>query len=392
MSLKTRLFVLLLSTPVLAFVLVGGLMGQSTIASGEDRFAHIAVFQDVLDLVMRSYVTEVKPDRVMEGALRGLADGLDPDNAYLTAAMVRQVEAGDAEPDADVGISMTRQYYLRVVATRDGSPGAKAGLQTGDYIRAIDGKATRDMSVFEGNRLLRGKAGSKVTLTVIRGNAADPHEIPLGTREVRRPDGRQPIARQRCWLPADRRIQQRDRRRASPSRHAAGNGRREIADRRRPPHRRRIVRERHRRRAALREIRNAGDQGGPRETGRANRSTAASGDGAIATPVTLLTTTGTAGAAELFVSALDGANRADVIGERTLGRAGLQKLVKLPEGRGLWLTYARYLRADGSAIQSKGIEPDVAVDEPSPEFGSPAPEKDVILDAALERVRAKAAA
>jgi carboxyl-terminal processing protease len=131
----------------------------------------------------------------------------------------------------------------------------------------------------------------------------------------------------------------------------------------------------------------AGRENGPRE-----QIQAASGDGVIATPVTLLTTTGTAGAAELFVSALDSANRADVIGERTLGRAGLQKLVKLPEGRGLWLTYARYLRADGSAIQSKGIEPDVAVDEPSPEFGSPAPEKDVILDAALERVRAKAAA
>jgi len=391
MSLKTRLFVLLLSTPVLAFVLVGGLMGQSTIASGEDRFAHIAVFQDVLDLVMRSYVTEVKPDRVMEGALRGLADGLDPDNAYLTAAMVRQVETGDAEPDADVGISMTRQYYLRVVATRDGSPGAKAGLQTGDYIRAIDGKATRDMSVFEGNRLLRGKAGSKVTLTVIRGNAADPHEIPLvrekfaGPMVVSRSLGNG-VGYLRI-VAFNNGIADELRRHATQL--ATGGAKSLIVDVRRTAegsYENGIAAARLFVKSGTLAIK-AGRENGPRE-----QIAAASGDGAIATPVTLLTTTGTAGAAELFVSALDGANHADVIGERTLGRAGLQKLVKLPEGRGLWLTYARYLRADGSAIQGKGIEPDVAVDEPSPEFGSPAPEKDVILDAALERVRAKAAA
>ena len=66
-----------------------------------------------------------------------------------------------------------------MIAARDGSPGAKAGLQTGDYVRAIDGTPTRDMSVFEGSRLLHGQPGTKVVLTVIRGNAADPHEFTL---------------------------------------------------------------------------------------------------------------------------------------------------------------------------------------------------------------------
>ena len=391
MSLKTRLFVLLLSTPVLAFVLVGGLMGQSTIASGEDRFAHIAVFQDVLDLVLRSYVTEVKPDRVMEGALRGLADGLDPDNAYLSPAMVRQVESGEVQPDGDIGVSMTRQYYLRVVAARDGSPGAKAGLQTGDYIRAIDGKPTRDMSVFEGNRLLRGKAGSKITLTVIRGNAADPHEIPLVREKFAGP---LVVSRSLGNGVGYLRIVAfhnsiSDELRRHTAELASGGAKSIIIDVRRTAegsYDNGIAAARLFVKSGTLAIK-AGRENGPRE-----QIQTASGDGAITTPVTLLTTTGTAGAAELFVSALDSANRAEVIGERTLGRAGIQKLVKLPEGRGLWLTYARYLRADGSAIQGRGIEPDVAVDEPSPEFGSPAPEKDVILDAALERVRAKAAA
>jgi carboxyl-terminal processing protease len=115
----------------------------------------------------------------MEGALKGLAEGLDPDSAYLDTKEVADVQSGAPLPEGDIGLELTRQYYLRVIAARDGSPAAKAGLQTGDYIRGIDGKPTRDLSVFEGMRLLRGEPGSKVTLTIIRGNAADPHEVPL---------------------------------------------------------------------------------------------------------------------------------------------------------------------------------------------------------------------
>jgi carboxyl-terminal processing protease len=120
--------------------------------------------------------------------------------------------------------------------------------------------------------------------------------------------------------------------------------------------------------------------------------TANAGDGAIELPVTLLVTTGTSGAAELFASALEGNKRAELIGERTLGRAGIQKLVRLPDGRGLWLTYARYLTPDGETIQGKGLTPDLGVDDPEYDFDQPRPAKDPILDAALERIAKKKAA
>src|SRR5207237_1614674 len=97
-----------------------------------------------------------------------------PDSAYLTADQRKQGESGAAAPSGGVGLELTRQYYLRVIAARDGSPAAKAGLQTGDYIRMIDKTATRDMSVWEGKRALRGAPGSKVSVTVIRANAPDP--------------------------------------------------------------------------------------------------------------------------------------------------------------------------------------------------------------------------
>jgi len=119
---------------------------------------------------------------------------------------------------------------------------------------------------------------------------------------------------------------------------------------------------------------------------------AAATDGTIDLPVTLLVTNGTTGAAELFIAAIDGNGRGEILGERTLGRAGLQKLVQLPENRGLWLTYARYLTPAGEPIHGRGLEPDVRIEEPTLEFGAAAPDQDVMLDAALEHLRTKKAA
>jgi carboxyl-terminal processing protease len=387
MSLKTRLSVLFISTPVLAFVLVGGLLGNSSAATNDESYQHLRVFDDVVQLVVNSYVTEVKVDHAMEGALRGLADGLDPDSAYLNPQMVRAVETGEAPADGDVGIELTRQYYLRVIATRDGSAGAKANLQTGDYIRAIDGKPTRDMSVFEGARLLRGRPGTKVTVAVIRGNAADPHEISLVREKVSGP-----LVTSRTLdnnVGYVRIVSLRDGAVQELRKHAtdlASKGARAlIVDVRRTAegsYENGIEAARLFVKSGTLAIKAGREKDGPRQSIQAQAA-----DGAIDLPVTLLTTTGTSGAAELFVSALDGNNRAEIVGERTLGRAGIQKLIKLPEGRGLWLTYARYLRPDGEQIQGRGINPDVEVDEPSQEFGEPVPEKDVILDAALQRIK-----
>src|SRR6266849_4027005 len=180
MSSRTRLIVMTVSAPVIAFAIVGGFLGKVT-ARG-DTYQHLKVFDDVIGLITSNYVEEASVDKVMHGAMRGLADGLDPDSSYLSAEEVKQVVNNQAAPSADVGLEITRQYYLRVIAARDNSPAARAGLRTGDYVRAINDTPTREMSVWEGLRALRGAPGSKVSITIIRGNAADPHVIEL-TRE-----------------------------------------------------------------------------------------------------------------------------------------------------------------------------------------------------------------
>src|SRR5947208_15538287 len=180
MTSRTRIIVMSITAPVVAFAIIGGLLGK--VLARVATYQHRKIFDDVVSLITSNYVEEVNVDKVMRGAMHGLADGLDPDSAYLTPDQVKQVEAGAPLPAGDVGIDLTRQYYLRVIATRDNSPAAKAGLRTGDFVRMIDNLPTRDMSVWEGVRALRGAPGSTVKLTVIRGNAVEPHVVEL-TRE-----------------------------------------------------------------------------------------------------------------------------------------------------------------------------------------------------------------
>ncbi len=411
MTLKTRLSVLLISTPVLAFVIVGGLIGDAAARPGEETIQHLRVFEDVVSLVLNNYVEEVKVDRAMAGAMRGLADGLDPDSAYLNTQEVQQVEAGTPLPEGDVGIELTRQFYLRVIAARDGSPAAKAGLETGDYVRGIDGKPTRDMSVFEGTRLLRGEPGSKVTLTIIRGNAADPHEIVLVREKVPGVQvsshliggnlGYVRIASFRTGVAAEVRKQVASLTKSGATslildvRHTAEGDMDDGVETARlfvksgtlttkagRPSSASVKKEGTSDSLFPQPTKGAGDAA---STGEAILARA--GDGAITLPALVLVSNGTSGPAEIFAAALDGNKRADLVGEHTLGRAGVQKLVKLPENRGLWLTYAKYLAPSGESIHGKGLTPDLAVEEPEVDFGEPAPDKDPVLDAAIARLK-----
>jgi carboxyl-terminal processing protease len=389
MSSRTRLVVLSISAPVVAFALVGGLLGK--VMAREDTYQHLKVFDDVVSLVTSHYVEDINVDKVMKGAMHGLADGLDPDSAYLTADEVRQVEAATPLAPAGVGVDLTRQYYLRVIAARDNSPAAKAGIRTGDYIRMINNTPTRDMSVWEGTRALRGAAGSKVSLTVIRGNAADPHVVEL-TREA----DPAPALTSKIASPGIGYV-----RISAIGPKTAAQLKAQIADLAKTGAASFIIDLRRTSTGAyddglamarlfvgtgtlaMRESKNV-----PRET-----IAAAPGDGSVTQPVALLVDTGTSGAAELFASAMAGNKRADLIGEHTIGRAAQQKLVKLPDGAGLWLSTTRFLTPAGDPLHEKGLEPTVPVDEPDvAEFGVQPPAIDPILDKAIERLSEKKAA
>jgi carboxyl-terminal processing protease len=274
-----------------------------------------------------------------------------------------------------------------VIAVRDGSPAAKAGLQSGDFIRAIDGKPTRDMSVYEGRRLLRGVPGSNVELLVIRGNVADPHEVTLTRKAASGPDvtGRMQDAktgyvRIAAFGPdAARSV-------AATVGELTRNGATSL----------------------LIDVRNTAT--GPYESGSAvarlfvprgtlgfkqmhkaerQATTAAPGDGAITLPVVVLVDTGTSGAAEIFAAALSGNQRATTVGEHTEGRAAVQQFVPLPDGAAMVISNGWFLTPAGDPIHDKGLTPTVAVDVPDLDFGAPPAPVDLIVQKAIETLKTK---
>lgn len=385
---RLRVLTLLISTPLVLVVVLGGLRGSASAVQGS--FPHLRVFEDVISLIMSSYVEEVEVDEVMEGALRGLADGLDGDSAYLTPSEVKAIESGAPAPAGDIGLTITRQYYLRVVGVRDGSPAQKAGIRSGDYIRGIEGQPTREMSAVEGLRRLNGDPGSQVKVTIIRGNTADPHDFTL-TRE--RAPAETVNARMLPQGPGYIRVMSfagtaPEALKAAALKLQSGGAASIVID-----------------------LRNTaeGPLGAGIEAARwfvpsgtlATRATkgdtretidAKAGDAVITVPIVLLVSNGTARASEVFAAALAGAKRAELVGEPTQGSAGDQRLVKLPHDRGLWLTWAQYLTVDGKPIHEEGLTPDVVVEEPNFEFDEVPPAGDAMLDKAVERALAQKAA
>jgi carboxyl-terminal processing protease len=386
MSRRTRLLAVVTSTPLLLLVLVGGLLGAARPVTGQQGFEHLPVFWDVVRLTLGAYVETPDIEKVMDGAMRGLTDSLDPMSSYLAPAEVRAVESGAPLPAASPGITLSKQFYLRVIGVRDGSPAARAGLRSGDFIREIDGNPTRDMSVHTGTRMLSGAAGSTVNLLVIRTNMAEPRPIAV-TREL--PAATRATARRLAGGEAYVRVSSFDAgaadqiRSAITSLGAAVNA------------------------GVIVDLRDTGD--GTAEAGIAAarlfvasgtiatlasrnaapvKTDAAAGDGALKMPVVLIVSGGTANGAEVFAAALVDNKRASLVGLPTAGLAGVQTLVRLPEGHGLMLTTARYVLADGTPIHARGLRPEVLVEVPVVPFDETPPATDATLAKAVEVLKA----
>jgi len=382
MSPKSRLLVALASTGLIGYVAVGSLLGK---ALGDTSYGQLAIFNEVVRLVLDAYVEPVNLDRAMAGARLGMADSLDGDSSYLDAEQYKLLQQPVADSDADVGLVLTRRFaFLMVVAARAGSPAAKAGLRPGDLLKAIDERHTRPMPAIVAERLLRGAPGSSVKLSVLRAGA-EPLEVSV-VRERLKPaavegrmlEGGTGYVRVPEFTPA-----------------TAQAVRAEIESLRRSGATRLLL-----------DLRDAawgapGDgvavaelflQGGPvaKLVGRRVDEKLLQADAARSAwsgPLAVLVTNGTAGPSEIVAAALVEAGRAKLVGEHTFGRAAVSKTVPLPEG-GMVLTVAKYMSPTGKAIHGEGLAPSVPVsqdDDDEPAEGKP----DAILEKALEVVKAE---
>jgi carboxyl-terminal processing protease len=382
MSPKSRLLVALASTGLIGYIAVGSLLGK---ALGDTSYGQLAIFNEVVRLVLDAYVEPVNLDRAMAGARLGMADSLDGDSSYLDAEQYKLLQQPVADTDADVGLVLTRRFsFLMVVAARAGSPAAKAGLRPGDLVKAIDERHTRPMPAIVAERLLRGAPGSTVKLSLLRAGS-EPLDVSV-VRERLKPaavegrmlEGGTGYVRVPEFTPA-----------------TAQAVRAEIESLRRSGAARMLL-----------DLRDAAWgapadgvavaelflQGGPvaKLVGRRVDEKLLQADAtrsAWAGPLAVLVTNGTAGPSEIVAAALAEAGRAKLVGEHTFGRAAVSKTVPLPEG-GMVLTVAKYMSPTGKAIHGEGLAPSVPVsqdDDEEPAEGKP----DVILEKALEVVKAE---
>src|SRR5437762_1318872 len=191
MSFRTKFSLIILSAMLAIYNVVGGLISTRAQQPANDPNAQLRIFESVLSHIQNDYVDEPNMEKVRAGALRGLAYGLDPYSTYLTAEQVKDYRAAAKTNQVGIGAELSQaSSFLYVVAPVKGSPADQAGVRAGDVIEYIDGKATRDISLYDARQLLNGAAGTEVKLRILRAGAR-----PL-TLTVKRSTFRAPAAEQ----------------------------------------------------------------------------------------------------------------------------------------------------------------------------------------------------
>ncbi len=368
MSFRTKFALILLSATLAIYTVVGGWISTRAQQPANDPNAQLRIFESVLQHIQNDYVDEPNMEKVRAGALRGLAYGLDPYSTYLTPEQVKQFGEADKNNTVGIGAELSQvASYLYVIAPLKGSPSDQAGVHAGDIIEYIDGKATRDISLYDAKQLLNGAAGSEVKLRILRANSR-----PL-TLTVKRGSFRAPSAEAR--MEAGRigvlKI------------NSFAHG--EAADARAR------VQDLHRQGATKIVLDLRGTAGGnideavavanifikegmlAQTSGREGKTLKTfSADPKLATfhgPVVALIDAGTAGAAEVVASALLDRNRGQVVGEKSFGAGAEQQLFTLRGGDGLLLTTVKWASASGKPFLGEdrnhsGVSPSVEVKRP----------------------------
>jgi len=389
MSHRTRLLVAVVSTGLIGYIAVGSFLGRGL---GDTSYGQLAIFNEVVRLVLDSYVEPVNVDHAMAGARLGMADALDGDSSYLDPEELRLYQQPPREADAEVGLVLTRRFsFVMVVAARPGSPADKAGLRPGDILKTINERHTRPMAAVVADRLLRGAPGSSVRLGVLRAGT-DPFEVTVVRERVlpTAPEGRMLEAGTGYVRVTDFGPATADDVRTLVEGLAHEGAARMVVDLREAAH------------GAPADGVKVAElflQGGPvaKKVGRRTEEELLQADAARSAwpgPLVVLVDNGTAGPGEIVAAALLDAGRAKLVGERTFGRAAVTKAVPLPEG-GLVLTVAKYMSPKGTSIHGQGLAPSVPVaadreeDEDLPE-GAPRPDR--ILEKGLEVLKAEAPA
>ena len=346
-----------------SFVLLGLQNDNNVSAKDKGLYKEIKTFSEVLDMVRKNYVDEVDTSQLMQGAINGMIRSLDPHSSFMTPDLVKELDVETQGQFGGIGIEiMIIKDILTIVSPVEDTPAFNAGLKSGDYILKIDGKSTKDITIMEAVKKLRGPKDTKVTVTILRENMTTPKDFTL-TRAIIQ------VKSVKIKKIEDNigyiRIAAFQERTADDLRKAM----KEVVEKNNPI------------KGLLLDLRN--DPGGlltqaievsdiflksgvivsTRGRSKSMESTymAKDDNNEISCPIVVLVNEGTASAAEIVAGALQDNGRALVVGSQTFGKASVQTVVPLEGGAALKLTTARYYTPKGRSIQAEGITPDITV-------------------------------
>ena len=335
---------------------------QPVFSPRSDTYQQLDLFANVLAIVQQDYVVKTDSKKLVQSALEGMLASLDPHSNYLSDDDYKDLQEKTRGTYGGIGLEVTGEDgAVKVITPMDDTPAQKAGIQTGDYITAIDGTSILGMRLNDAVSKMKGDPNTKLTLTIVRTGKDDPFDVVL-TREVIT------VKSVKSRMEGDYgyvRI-------ASFSETTAQETKDALAG---------LLAKNPKMKGLVLDLRNNPggllDQsvgvadlfldGGEivsqrgRDPNDIIRYQAKKGDMLHGLPMVVLTNPGTASAAEIVSGALQDQHRAEIVGLTTFGKGSVQSVIPLGENRAVKLTTARYYTPSGRSIQKTGIEPDLEV-------------------------------
>jgi len=362
---KGKKVALLIAACSALIVIIGFGIQHRCAAEGGNDYDSIELFTDVLKIVQKNYVEEVDTKKLVYGAINGMLSALDPHSSFLPPDMYKEMKIETKGSFGGLGIEITiKDGYLTVISPIEDTPAFRAGIKSGDQILKIENKLTKDMSIVDAVKRMRGPKGTKVTITIMRDGFDRPKDFTL-VRDIVQvksvkfktlDDGYGYIRVAQFQEKTDEDL---IKALESLKKENGGSLRGLVLDLRNDPG------------GLLEQAVKVADhfvaeglivytEG--RDPESKMRFTARKGDKELGYPMVVLINGGSASASEIVAGALQDHNRAVILGTQSFGKGSVQTIIPLSEESGLRLTTARYFTPKGRSIQAKGITPDIVVE------------------------------
>ena len=359
---KTFIFLIIFSS----FLIILGVLPNNTLNAQSNRqetYKQLNLFGDVFQRVQEQYVEEVTDKELIESAISGMLQSLDPHSSYLSVESYEDMQVKTKGTFGGLGIEITMEDgFVKVVSPIDDTPAALAGMQSGDLIIAVNGESLRGLSINEAVSQLRGPIGSKIKITVVR-NKEEPFELEIKRDIIKITSVKHNVINNVGYI----RLTTFSETTTEGLEIAVEKIQKEIGDNFLGL----ILDLRNNPGGLLNQSISVSDaflnQGEivstkGRKKDDASRVFAKKGDIINGKPLVVLINSGSASASEIVAGALKDHSRAIIIGTRSFGKGSVQSIIPLAGNGAMRLTTARYYTPSGISIQAKGIQPDIIVE------------------------------